>query len=629
VKRYGPLAILMAMVPLLAFGPNERVAPTHWALIIGVSDYIHFGDEAGGDLPGAERDARVFLDVLVERWDFPQGNIRLLLNQDATQAAITEAMTSWLPENARPGDQITIFFAGHGSQMWDESGDEDDGLDETIAPADVRPETTEFDISDDLMGEWLAALPSDNVVVALDNCNSGTGTRAVTPFARSRELGRDINGLEKPDVVSRRALPGMEDETGFDASDGRVLEISAAQPYQSAVDAYFPAEDGGEAFYGGAFTTFLVRELWRSPADVSYEEVFTRVRDALKRNRFEQDPYLSEDVSLKDAFLFSVEGGSTAGSSASLRILGSSRSGSLTELAGGQALGITTGSLFETEDGAQLLVEAVYPDKTRVMIVEGRVSEGSRAQLVGFRFPKATLQVGIGGMDSETSTALSTALNGSPGIALVEGTRDFSHLLIRRQGGELKVFGMDGALRHTFEAGSESVQELATALKMEAAAKQLADMDNPAPDFGLKVWMADGRTSFGIGDAVTFHASAQHDGYLTLVDLGTDGTVTVLFPNPFDRDNRVSAGQEVTFPSANMESEIRVLPPSGRGMVRAFLTEAPLELPENDDFISGDILLADLIANAVKDAAGDLPHAPRAVRLSGWASASLVYYIRQ
>ena len=628
MKRYGPLAILLAVVPLLAFGPNERVAPTHWAFIVGISDYIHFSDESGGDLPGAERDARVVRDVLVERWGFPEGNIRMLLNEEATKAAITEGMTEWLPANARPGDQITIFFAGHGSQMWDENGDEDDGLDETIAPADVRPETTEFDISDDQMGEWLAALPTDNVVVALDNCNSGTGTRAVTPFARSRELGRDINDLAKPASVSRRALPGMEDETGFDASDGRVLEISAAQPFQTAVDAFFPAEDGGESFHGGAFTTFLVRELWRAPSDASYEEVFTRVRDALKRNRFEQDPYLSEDVSLKDAFLFSVEGGSTTGSSASLRILGSSRSGSMTELAGGQALGITSGSLFQTTEGAQLLVETVSPDRTQVQVVDGRVQEGTRARLVGFRFPQATLRVGIGGMDSETSTALASALEDAPGIELVEGTRDFSHLIIRRQGRELTVIGMDGALRHTFPAGAESVGELANILKMEAAAKQLADMENPAPDFGIKVWLANGRTSFGIGDAVTFHATAESDGYLTLVDLGTDGTVTVLFPNPYDRDNRVRAGQEITFPTEAMESEIRALPPAGRGMVRAILTQTPLDLPVGDDFTSGDILLADLIANAVKESAGALANAPRAVRLSGWASASVVYDIR-
>ena len=48
---------IFTMVPLLAFGPGRKRAPTHWALIVGISDYIHFGDEAGGDLPG-RRDGR-------------------------------------------------------------------------------------------------------------------------------------------------------------------------------------------------------------------------------------------------------------------------------------------------------------------------------------------------------------------------------------------------------------------------------------------------------------------------------------------------------------------------------------------------------------------------------------------
>jgi len=629
VKRYGPLAILMAAVPLLAFGPTRQEVPTYWALVIGVSDYIHFGDEAGGDLPGAERDARVFRDVLVERWGFPVENVRMLLSREATKEAITEAMTEWLPSQARPGDQITIFFAGHGSQMWDESGDEDDGLDETIAPADVRPETTEFDISDDQMREWLAALPTDNVVVYLDNCNSGTGTRDVTPFSRTRQLARDMNAVPKPPSVSRRAIGEQPDETGFDSSDGRVLEISAAQPYQSAVDAFFPAEDGGEAFHGGAFTTFLVRELWRAPSDATYEEIYVRVRDALKRNRFEQDPYISEDVSLAGTSLFAVAGGSGAPSEASLRITSSANTGGESEMAGGQALGITPGSLFEAENGARLLVESVTPDRAQVRVVEGSVQEDAKARMVGYRFPEATLRVGLGGLDSQTSETLSSAFAEVPNIQVVAGENDFSHLLVRRRGGEIRVVGMDGAVRHTFPAGAQGVGDLVTAIKAEGAAKRLADMENPAPDFGLSVWLDGDATTLGIGEAVVFHARAEQDGYLTLVDLGTDGTVTVLFPNPFDRDNRVRAQEEISFPTESMESEIRVLPPAGRGMVRAFLTQQPLDIPLGEDFTSGDVLLADLIAQAVRQAAGGLDQAPDAVRLEGWASGSLVYDIRQ
>ncbi len=628
MKRYGPLAILMAVVPMLAFGPAERVASTRWALFVGINDYIHFEDGPGGDLPGAVRDARIIRDVLVERWGLPPENTRMLLDRDATKAAITEAMTGWIPGKARPGDQITIFFAGHGSQMWDESGDEDDGLDETIAPADVRPETTEMDISDDLMSEWLAALPSDNVVVVLDNCNSGTGTRAVTPFSRTRELGRDVNAVPKPPSVSRRSLPGQQDETGFDASDGRVLEISAAQPFQAAVDAYFPAEEGGEAFHGGAFTTFLARELWRAPADASYEEVFVRVRDALKRNRFEQDPYLSEDVSLKGAFLFSLEGEAGAAADAYLRVIGSATTGGMTVLAGGQALGITSGSLFQTQGGGELLVQSITSDRATARVVRGSVAEGDAAHLTGYRFPRSVLRVGVGSIDSATSEALATALSGVESIALVDRNQDFAHLLLRREGTMIRVVGTDGALRHVFRSGPEGVQELVAALKKEASAKELADMENPASTFGLKVWLAENQTSIGIGEAVTFHAEADADGYLTLVDLGTDGKVTILFPNPYDRDNRVSAGQEVTFPSAGMESEIRAMPPAGRGMVRAFLTPLPLDLPAGEEFTSGDVLLADRIAQAVRQAAGELASAPEAVRLRGWASASVVYDIR-
>ena len=40
MKRYGPLVILFAAVPLLAFGPNQRVVPTHWALIVGIRDVL-------------------------------------------------------------------------------------------------------------------------------------------------------------------------------------------------------------------------------------------------------------------------------------------------------------------------------------------------------------------------------------------------------------------------------------------------------------------------------------------------------------------------------------------------------------------------------------------------------------
>ena len=51
--------------------PQERTASTHWAVVIGVSDYIHFDDTEGGDLPAAQHDAMGVRDGLVLKHGFP------------------------------------------------------------------------------------------------------------------------------------------------------------------------------------------------------------------------------------------------------------------------------------------------------------------------------------------------------------------------------------------------------------------------------------------------------------------------------------------------------------------------------------------------------------------------------
>lgn len=623
MRRYGPLAVILAVVPLLAFGPVDRMAPTHWALVIGVGDYINFDDVEGGDLPGAENDARGMRDLLVTRWGFPEQNVKLLLSREATREAIQQNITGWLTDNARPGDNVFIFFAGHGSQVWDENGDEDDGLDETIAPADVLLDSPANDIIDDEFGEWLDGLPTTNVTVVLDNCNSGTGTRDVTPFSRSRQLGRSPDALAKPPSVSRRALPDQTDQTGFDAGGARVLELSAAQPGQAAVDAYFPAQDGAEAFHGGAFSTYLQRELWRAPATATYEQVFANVAEALKRNRFQQDPYLSTDVPLKDSPFFFVDGGMSGPADASLPIR--SVSGKQVELGGGLALGITAGSVFQAENGAQMVVESVAQSSSKATLASGSVETGSRAKLVGYRYAETPLRVNVAGIDTQSTNALKAALGDTRGVQLISDQGVFSHLMVRRRGDDLRVVGADGFVRHDgIAVGNQGADELATMLRQEAAAKQLADMENPAQPFNVSISLEDGKTSFGVGETVSFHATSSRDGYLTLVDLGTDGKVVMLFPNQHQPATRIKAGETLSFPTEEMGFELQIFPPAGRGMVRAFVTPEPLDVPMNGEYPEGDERFAAAIAGAVMQAAGKVHGA---VRLDTWATASLVYDI--
>jgi len=618
------VAAIITILPLLAFGPQERAASTHWALVIGISDYIHLDDVEGGDLPGAEHDARRMRDALVIARGFPESNVRMLLNREATKSAIRDGITEWLAGNARAGDNVVVFFAGHGSQVWDEDGDEDDGLDETLAPADVVPTSTEYDITDDEFNDWLGLLPTENVLVVLDNCNSGTGTRDVTPFSRGRLLARNLDDLARPAGAARRALPGQDaDETGFDMDRARVLEFAAAQPDQMAVDAYFPESDGREAFYGGAFTTFLVQQLWKAPPEATYQQVFRDAHEALKRNRFQQDPFISQDVTLKDDPIFFVEGGAARRSEMALPVV--SASGGSAELGAGLALGVTRGSIFETDSGARMVVSSVGQRSTRVEVVSGSVSQGDRARLVAHVFTPSPLLVNVASVESRLAEALGGALIGTPSIRLVEDGDAFSHLIVRRRGDELRVIGTDGFARHEgIGVEPDAMRGLATMLRKEAAAKSLGDMDNPAQAFDFQLRLLGDKTSFGLGEEIAFIIESDREGYVTLVDLGTDGTVAMLVPNGDDPSMRIGAGERIEYPGSDLT--FAALEPIGAGMVRAFLTEEPLgiAIPPGELYVAGGEDLAAAIGAALKRAAG---RDGDAVRLDTWGTASVVYDI--
>ncbi|MBL7828757.1 MAG: caspase family protein, partial [Saprospiraceae bacterium] len=80
------------------------------ALVIGVSDY-----ELVSDLNYAHRDAQLFADYLKSDagGKVNPEHIRLLLNNKATLANIADAF-DWLYAEAKKGDRVYVYFAGHG-----------------------------------------------------------------------------------------------------------------------------------------------------------------------------------------------------------------------------------------------------------------------------------------------------------------------------------------------------------------------------------------------------------------------------------------------------------------------------------------------------------------------------------
>jgi metacaspase-1 len=169
-----------------------HVAPQKRALLVGIADYP---DEALR-LEGPVND--VFcVSASLQELGFPPDSIRVVLNERATTAGIRERL-KWLLSDARRGDQLFFFFAGHGAQIAGYGRDSEvDHVDECLVPWD-------FDwskgaaITDDEFAALYSQLPYEcQFTAVLDCCHSGGMARAGGSRAR---------GLAPPDDIRHRML---------------------------------------------------------------------------------------------------------------------------------------------------------------------------------------------------------------------------------------------------------------------------------------------------------------------------------------------------------------------------------------------------------------------------------------
>lgn len=81
------------------------------------------------------------------------------------------------------------------------------------------------------------------------------------------------------------------------------------------------------------------------------------------------------------------------------------------------------------------------------------------------------------------------------------------------------------------------------------------------------------------GDAMRYQFDLPGSGYLNVVNIGPDGEATVLFPNAYQKDNRVSAGSFELPPKGSSYSLIAGAP-WGKSLTAAFLSEEPINFYE-------------------------------------------------
>ncbi len=229
------------------------------AILIGVSDYED--NSVITDLKGPKNDIALLRDILGGRG---VSEITILADgvtdaQRPTRAAILQAFAD-KAQNVGDGDFVYVHFSGHGTQQKDLNGDETDGLDEVLLPADATaadPKTglIRNALVDDEIGAAVDRIRAAgaNVWLVLDSCHSGSGLRAIggefaDRFVDPVALGADIS------VAPMRGEP--ETETDLPTHAGGVMAFYAAQSSELAREVRLA--DGA---YYGLFTSKLAARL--------------------------------------------------------------------------------------------------------------------------------------------------------------------------------------------------------------------------------------------------------------------------------------------------------------------------------------------------------------------------------
>lgn len=275
MKRAATITLALALLAA-AWCTAATAAPRKFALLVGVGAYKDVRP-----LEGPVSDVTAMRAVLVERWGFKPADVQTLLDQAATKQAILKGIAD-IKQRSQPGDEVLIFFSGHGTSALDTRMAQLALPQSTGAfvPFDFNPNAKDV-ASTLLVGrtDLVPALSSleqggRHVWVVSDSCYSGNQVRAVRPASDPRALPSRFLPLPSADKIGDlNAEPARTSAPPPPYPYQSTVYLSAASEGEQAKDIptenlpYFPTIDGKPH---GALTDALLRVLGgQLPADTN------------------------------------------------------------------------------------------------------------------------------------------------------------------------------------------------------------------------------------------------------------------------------------------------------------------------------------------------------------------------
>ncbi len=276
------LSLPLAAAALFFLMEKSTAQAGFHALLIGIGDYPA---EGGWKKISSSNDLDVISQSLQNR-GVPAADIATLSDAAATRDGILNAFRHDFLDKLRPGDVAYFQFSGHGQQVIDEpDGDELDGFDEAIVPYD-SPMKFEAGVNegqklirdDELSGLLTEARrrigPRGNLVVVLDACHSGTGTRGMD-VAR----GTDVI-MASPEQIAA-ASSRMTKQTAYDPvlSGAKSVELAPMAAFFGSAQNQLNFETRDDKGRGIGSLTFSLAKIFSSARpDETYRGLFEKVK---------------------------------------------------------------------------------------------------------------------------------------------------------------------------------------------------------------------------------------------------------------------------------------------------------------------------------------------------------------
>jgi pimeloyl-ACP methyl ester carboxylesterase len=269
-----------------------------YGLLVGIDDY----PAPVPSLSGCVNDIRAVESLLNERAvaGDARPELQILLNKEAKRQAIIDGFLGHLSK-AGKDDVVLFYYSGHGSQertppeLWQL---EPDRLDETLVCYDSRLADA-WDLADKEIASLLAHVAKNDphILVILDCCHSGSGTRAPVEFHDAKVRRIPTDGRERPIETFFVAPGGTRDL--HSGRPGESLSLPRARHVAMAAcrEDEEAKETTGDGKARGLFSFVLSETLGSARAGVTYRDIYKRVNAQVRARAARQCPVIeSTDI---------------------------------------------------------------------------------------------------------------------------------------------------------------------------------------------------------------------------------------------------------------------------------------------------------------------------------------------